>query len=133
MCFDYIFYTLQNYPKHPSINYYRYTFCLIIHFFLSSQVNASSSTILRVEEEEDVACDVSVSTGASGTRSSKESARGSTRGGSKLSLSAKFKLDLDSLLSTLGNTAPHFVKCIKPNDLQQPENLDYKLILKQLK
>lgn len=53
--------------------------------------------------------------------------------GNKLTLSAKFKLDLDSLMVNLRTTNPHFIRCVKPNDKQQPELFDPILSLRQLK
>ncbi len=35
--------------------------------------------------------------------------------GSKLTLAAKFKADLDSLMTSLRATVPHFIRCVKPN------------------
>ena len=37
---------------------------------------------------------------------------------SKMTLAAKFKLDLDTLMTSLRLTVPHFIRCIKPNDFQ---------------
>jgi myosin heavy subunit len=38
----------------------------------------------------------------------------------KLTLANKFKTDLDSLMISLDSTVPHFIRCVKPNDVQQP-------------
>jgi myosin heavy subunit len=38
----------------------------------------------------------------------------------KATLAAKFKNDLDSLMGTLESCVPHFIRCVKPNDAQQP-------------
>jgi myosin heavy subunit len=51
----------------------------------------------------------------------------------KMTLSAKFKLDLDSLMTNLKTTNPHFIRCVKPNDKQKPELFDPLLGLRQLK
>ena len=51
----------------------------------------------------------------------------------KLTLAAKFKLDLDSLMIALKTTNPQFIRCVKPNDKQQPETFDPILALRQLK
>ena len=52
---------------------------------------------------------------------------------SKLTLCAKFKNDLDVLITTLRKTTPHFVRCVKPNDLQTADKFDSVLALNQLK
>jgi myosin heavy subunit len=38
----------------------------------------------------------------------------------KSTLATKFKNDLDSLMCNLEVTVPHFIRCVKPNDAQQP-------------
>jgi myosin heavy subunit len=38
----------------------------------------------------------------------------------KATLATKFKTDLDSLMTNLESTVPHFIRCVKPNDAQQP-------------
>lgn len=55
-----------------------------------------------------------------GATSAGAGASGGTDAGAKkatknLTLSAKFKLDLDSLMQALKSTAPHFIRCVKPN------------------
>jgi myosin-5 len=51
----------------------------------------------------------------------------------KLTLGAKFKNDLDSLMTALLTTSPHFIRCVKPNDIQAPNRFDPVLALRQLK
>lgn len=51
----------------------------------------------------------------------------------KLTLAAKFKLDLDNLMTALRSTCPHFIRCVKPNDFQQPNRFDSPVALNQLK
>jgi hypothetical protein len=36
-------------------------------------------------------------------------------------------------MSTLGATAPHYVRCIKPNTLKQPSVFDDEMVLAQLR
>ena len=58
------------------------------------------------------------------------------RGGgksNKLTLSMKFKMDLDTLMTNLKSTNPHFIRCVKPNDKQQPQLFDPIMALRQLK
>jgi myosin heavy subunit len=57
----------------------------------------------------------------------------SNKKGSKMTLCAKFKLDLDSLMTALRSTVPHFIRCIKPNEKQAPSLFDCRLTLNQLK
>lgn len=51
----------------------------------------------------------------------------------KLSVATKFKGQLFQLMQRLGNTTPHFIRCIKPNNLQLPSTYEQGLILQQLK
>lgn len=53
--------------------------------------------------------------------------------GGKQTLAAKFKADLDSLMTNLRSTSPHFIRCTKPNDFQQRDRFDPPLTLNQLK
>ncbi|CAE7824712.1 myoI, partial [Symbiodinium microadriaticum] len=65
------------------------------------------------------------SEGGSGRKSSSKS--------EKLTLANKFKSDLDSLMLSLDTTVPQFIRCVKPNDVQQPNKFDPLLSLRQLK
>ncbi|EQC28329.1 hypothetical protein SDRG_13877 [Saprolegnia diclina VS20] len=49
------------------------------------------------------------------------------------SLTAKFQVQLASLLTVLNATAPHFVRCIKPNDELRPRVLDAARVAEQLR
>lgn len=51
----------------------------------------------------------------------------------KLSVATKFKGQLFQLMHRLENTTPHFIRCIKPNNLQSPGFYDQKLVLQQLR
>lgn len=51
----------------------------------------------------------------------------------KLTLACKFKMDLDSLMTSLLTTQPHFIRCVKPNDQQKPNLFTPPLALRQLK
>ncbi|OQS04700.1 myosin [Thraustotheca clavata] len=48
-------------------------------------------------------------------------------------VSLKFKVQLSSLLATLSASVPHFIRCIKPNDVMQPKIFDDKRVLEQLR
>ena len=61
---------------------------------------------------------------------------GNGKGGksaNKLTLCAKFKIELDDLITNLRSTNPHFVRCVKPNDVQTADKFDAMLTLNQLK
>uniref|UniRef100_A0A5B7AAI2 Putative myosin-1 n=1 Tax=Davidia involucrata TaxID=16924 RepID=A0A5B7AAI2_DAVIN len=51
----------------------------------------------------------------------------------KLSVATKFKVQLFQLMQRLENTTPHFIRCIKPNNLQSPGIYDQGLVLQQLR
>lgn len=51
----------------------------------------------------------------------------------KQSVSTKFKGQLSRLMQRLENTEPHFIRCIKPNTLQQPNTYQEDLVLQQLR
>ncbi|OVA04934.1 IQ motif [Macleaya cordata] len=51
----------------------------------------------------------------------------------KLSVATKFKGQLFQLMQRLENTTPHFIRCIKPNNLQRPETYEQGLVLQQLR
>lgn len=52
---------------------------------------------------------------------------------SKKSIGIQFKEELDALLGSLADFAPHFVRCIKPNSLCQPLGFEGALVLHQLR
>ncbi len=51
----------------------------------------------------------------------------------KLTVATNFKNQLAELMSTLGSTAPHYVRCLKPNTLKQSNNFDDNMVLAQLR
>lgn len=61
---------------------------------------------------------------------SKEKSSGPVK---KLTVAANFKNQLADLMATLGSTAPHYVRCIKPNTLKKPDNFDDNMVLAQLR
>lgn len=48
-------------------------------------------------------------------------------------VAARFKASLQDLMIQLGASAPHFVRCIKPNMMQAPQHIDDELVTKQLR
>ncbi|VDD94836.1 unnamed protein product [Enterobius vermicularis] len=54
-------------------------------------------------------------------------------GRNKVSVSYKFRIQLQELLDRLVNTGTHFVRCIKPNSKMEPGNFEGAQILSQLK
>lgn len=59
--------------------------------------------------------------------------KGNKQKSTKQTLSTKFKSDLDTLMTTLRATTPHFVRCIKPNNEQKSDKFDSSVVLNQLK
>lgn len=51
----------------------------------------------------------------------------------KLSVATKFKGQLFQLMQRLENTTPHFIRCIKPNNMQSPGIYEQGLVLQQLR
>ncbi|AEE76313.1 myosin 1 [Arabidopsis thaliana] len=51
----------------------------------------------------------------------------------RLSVATKFKSQLFQLMQRLGNTTPHFIRCIKPNNIQSPGVYEQGLVLQQLR
>ncbi|XP_030639969.1 unconventional myosin-Vb [Chanos chanos] len=69
----------------------------------------------------------------------KSMANGSVRSGKKsqrehkLTVGYQFRQSLHLLMDTLNSTTPHYVRCIKPNDLKQPFMFDPKRAVQQLR
>ena len=96
-------------------------------------------------EEEDEAEEYSITSKAS--RGSTMKSRGSTmkKGGrlsqadtkgtfaAAYSVSMRFREQLDTLTLTLRSTAPHYIKCIKPNGIKASMSVSAKLIVDQLR
>ncbi|KAJ8770010.1 hypothetical protein K2173_009093 [Erythroxylum novogranatense] len=51
----------------------------------------------------------------------------------KLSVATKFKGQLFQLMQRLETTTPHFIRCIKPNNIQSPRSYEQGLVLQQLR
>ncbi|XP_015886815.3 myosin-1 [Ziziphus jujuba] len=51
----------------------------------------------------------------------------------KLSVATKFKGQLFQLMQRLESTTPHFIRCVKPNNLQSPRLYEQGLVLQQLR
>ncbi|KAG7634856.1 Myosin N-terminal SH3-like [Arabidopsis suecica] len=49
------------------------------------------------------------------------------------SIGARFKLQLQQLMETLNSTEPHYIRCVKPNNLLQPTVFDKANVLHQLR
>jgi myosin heavy subunit len=104
--------------------------------FLEKNKDTLSPTLLAELEAGtlDFLKEASSDAGSSPAKAKAESKKGGgNQQSNKLTLAAKFKLDLDSLMTALKVTNPHFIRCVKPNDRQQPEHFDPILALRQLK
>ncbi|GFP91078.1 myosin-8 [Phtheirospermum japonicum] len=49
------------------------------------------------------------------------------------SIGSRFKLQLQSLLETLSSTEPHYIRCVKPNNLLKPAIFENHNVLQQLR
>ena len=74
--------------------------------------------------------DEPTSTNGSGTNGS---GNNSIKRPVKPTVSSAFRSQMDSLLYTLKATSPHYTKCIKPNNLKEPNTFDEPMILEQLR
>lgn len=54
------------------------------------------------------------------------------KGGGFSTVSSSYKEQLNNLMTTLRATAPHFVRCIIPNELKQAGVIDSHLVMHQL-
>ena len=80
----------------------------------------------------------SVTTPAEGVPPPPPKPRGRGRGkgdgkGKLRGVAGSFSRQLDSLMSMLEQTTPHYVRCVKPNSKQQPALLEEPLVLHQLR
>jgi myosin heavy subunit len=96
---------------------------------LLEQMRQSTLPILRDDEE---GFDVSGATAPMTPTTPTTPTTPSAKGG-KMNLCQKFKLDLDKLMDVLRKTTPHFIRCVKPNELQAPDRFEPPLALNQLK
>ncbi|XP_054741858.1 myosin heavy chain, muscle isoform X19 [Anastrepha obliqua] len=69
--------------------------------------------------------------GQSGTAEQAKGGRGK-KGGGFATVSSAYKEQLNSLMTTLRSTQPHFVRCIIPNEMKQPGVVDAHLVMHQL-
>ncbi|XP_052210174.1 myosin-15 isoform X2 [Diospyros lotus] len=49
------------------------------------------------------------------------------------SVASRFKQQLQALMETLNSTEPHYIRCVKPNSLNQPQKFENQSILHQLR
>ncbi|XP_058190972.1 myosin-15 isoform X4 [Rhododendron vialii] len=49
------------------------------------------------------------------------------------SVASRFKQQLQALMETLNSTEPHYIRCVKPNSLNQPQKFENESILHQLR
>jgi myosin heavy subunit len=92
---------------------------------LTKLIQTSSLSILKASEENEEQAAAAAPAGSP--------VKGSNKKATKLTLCAKFKNDLDALMTILRSTSPHFVRCIKPNLEQVGVKFDASLVLNQLK
>ena len=59
--------------------------------------------------------------------------RPTLRDNAKLSVSANFKVSLLDLMRKMQNAQPHFVRCIKPNDMKVPHSFSHERVQQQLR
>ncbi|KAJ4845533.1 hypothetical protein Tsubulata_015620 [Turnera subulata] len=57
----------------------------------------------------------------------------STKSSKFSSIGSRFKLQLQSLMETLNSTEPHYIRCVKPNNLLKPAIFENQNIMQQLR
>jgi myosin-6 len=62
-----------------------------------------------------------------------EASKYGPQGGRFKSVSTRFSLQLKSLMATLNSTSSHFIRCIKPNQVQKPAVLERAAVMTQLR
>lgn len=97
---------------------------ILVNLLKKSTLNVVSTMVVIGDE------DAGGSSSGPG-RKSEVNSRKSQRA-EKATLATKFKTDLDSLMINLESTVPHFIRCVKPNDAQQPNKFDLLLSLDSL-
>ncbi|XP_025064123.1 unconventional myosin-Vb-like isoform X2 [Alligator sinensis] len=106
-----------------------------VHAELIGLLRASKSQLLAELFPED--CDGTISLRRSnGTRLTVRPSRKSLPGTNKehrKPISIQFKASLHKLMEMLGCTTPHYIRCIKPNDLKRPFEFDSKRAIEQLR
>ncbi|KAK4750895.1 hypothetical protein SAY87_004377 [Trapa incisa] len=60
-------------------------------------------------------------------------AEDSTKKSKFSSIGSRFKQQLQALLETLSATEPHYIRCVKPNNLLKPSIFENKIVLQQLR
>jgi len=68
-----------------------------------------------------------------GSSAKSPSRENSAKMASSLTVSVKFRSQVDVLLSDLNSTKPHYIKCIKSNSHKTSNEFDMKLVLEQLR
>ncbi|KAL3849947.1 hypothetical protein ACJIZ3_011829 [Penstemon smallii] len=62
-----------------------------------------------------------------------ESTKSSSKSSKFSSIGSRFKLQLQQLMETLNSTEPHYIRCVKPNNLLKPAIFENVNILQQLR
>ncbi|KAK4482320.1 hypothetical protein RD792_009473 [Penstemon davidsonii] len=62
-----------------------------------------------------------------------ESTKSSNKSSKFSSIGARFKIQLQQLMETLNSTEPHYIRCVKPNNLLKPSIFENVNILQQLR
>ncbi|MCD7467399.1 hypothetical protein HAX54_004819 [Datura stramonium] len=62
-----------------------------------------------------------------------ESTKSSSKSSKFSSIGSRFKLQLQSLMETLNSTEPHYIRCVKPNNLLKPAIFENVNIMHQLR
>ncbi|CAM9121267.1 unnamed protein product, partial [Ectocarpus fasciculatus] len=141
-------YGQQHYQKHPAYDKPRFgadTFIVkhfagdvsyIIEGFLNKNNDSLQDDLLELMKSSHNAFLLNVppaGAAAAGPPKPAASAAGGKKMASAMTVSFQFRHQLDSLVSTLRATKPHYVKCLKPNTEKSPDDFDPALVMEQLR
>ncbi len=112
-------------PNAFHVLHYAGEVCYTVDGFLEKNKDALNENLLQVIQKSSLKL-IQTLFAAAGAAAAGTSAR-------KSSLGNQFRGQLQALMTTLGATDPHYIRCIKPNQNKLPHSFDAAMILQQLR